>query len=259
MATPLYKVEGVVLRKWRMGERDQVIALLTPTRGRLDLAVRGGTRAGSPAVRLEPFMRVRVLAARGRTLDSLAQAEVLDARRSLSEDLYRLACGTYVLELFYRTVEPGPCPTSNLLFGALVRSLDEVDVASGIDGEVACRRAELRLVTVLGCPPCLDACVGCQERVVPTHFSPRLGGVLCSSCRVGAEGARSLSPVAWDLLRRLPSPDVRSLAHVREEIEPWAFREVELHLCAWLDWHCSVPVRSRKFLAQVGKPSSRVS
>ena len=257
MATPLYNVEGVVLRKWRMGERDQVLALLTPTHGRLDLAARGSRRAASsPGARLEPFMHVRVLAARGRTLDTISQAEVLDARRILAEDLQRLAHGTYILELFYRSVEPGACPSSPRLFGALVRSLDEV---GGADCEVACRRAELRLLTVLGFPPELERCIACQQAVEPTHFSAARGGVVCGECRRTVEGTRPLGTGAWYLMRLLRSPDLAALAPARDAFDGAAFREVEQLLAALLEWHCAAPVRSRRFLAQVGRTVARVS
>ena len=260
MGTPLYKVEGIVLRKWRMGERDQVLALLTPSLGRLDLAARGSRRASaSPGARLEPFMHVRVLAARGRSLDSLSQAEVLDGRRAISDDLHRLAYGTYVLELFYRVVEHGACPASPRLFSALVRSLDELEAPAAVECEFACRRAELRLLTVLGFPPQLEACVMCLEQVVPTHFSPAHGGIVCASCRGMLEGARPLSVEAWHFVRLLRSPDLAALGPARDAFEPCTFREVEHHLAAWLDWHCATPLRSRRFLAQIGKPAAKVS
>ena len=68
----LYHDEGVVLRTAKLGEADRIITLLTRDHGKVRAVAKGVRRAKSRfGGRLEPFMRVDVLIAEGRTLDTL--------------------------------------------------------------------------------------------------------------------------------------------------------------------------------------------
>ena len=76
----VYKAEGVVLRRRVLGEADRVITFYTREHGKVDAAARGVRRGTSRlAGRLEPFTHLRLLLAHGRTLDVVAQAEVVAA------------------------------------------------------------------------------------------------------------------------------------------------------------------------------------
>lgn len=76
----LYHDEGVVLRTAKLGEADRIITLLTRDHGKVRAVAKGVRRAKSRfGGRLEPFMRVDVLIAEGRTLDTISQAESISA------------------------------------------------------------------------------------------------------------------------------------------------------------------------------------
>ena len=73
---PLYRDEGVVLRTTKLGEADRIVTLLTRSHGKIRAVAKGVRRVKSRfGGRLEPFMRVDVLIATGRTLDVVSQAE----------------------------------------------------------------------------------------------------------------------------------------------------------------------------------------
>ena len=73
---PLYRDEGVVLRTAKLGEADRIITLLTREHGKIRAVAKGVRRTKSRfGARLEPFMRVDLLIAEGRSLDVVSQAE----------------------------------------------------------------------------------------------------------------------------------------------------------------------------------------
>lgn len=77
---PLYQDEGVVLRTVKLGEADRIVTLLTRDHGKIRAVAKGVRRTKSRfGGRLEPFMRVSLLIAEGRSLDVISQAESVSA------------------------------------------------------------------------------------------------------------------------------------------------------------------------------------
>ncbi len=72
---PLYRDEGVVLRTVKLGEADRILTILTRAHGKVRAVAKGVRRTKSRfGGRLEPFMRVDLLIATGRSLDVVSQA-----------------------------------------------------------------------------------------------------------------------------------------------------------------------------------------
>ena len=237
------KVEGVVMRRRPLGEADDIVTFLSPTRGRFDAVARGVRKSRkATAGRLEPFTHVRLLLAAGRGLDVVGQVEVMRARTGLVNDLDRIARAFCVLELYDHI---GEASAGERLFRTLLRALDELETA---DPDLASRRAELRLLTVLGCAPHLETCVQCQAATDLSSFSPQSGGVLCSACATQHSRVRRLSPGGRALLLSLRSPGIDEATRWWSEFTPGMRLEVEGLLASHLDWHWPQRVRSRGFL-----------
>ena len=100
---PVYKAEAIVLRQQALGEADRIVTLFTREYGKLRAAAKGIRRPASRlGGRLEPFTHARLLLARGRTLDVIAQAEIVEAFAGVRADLIRSAYAAYVAELVDR-------------------------------------------------------------------------------------------------------------------------------------------------------------
>lgn len=255
MAAGVYKAEGIVLRRRPLGEADEVIGFLSPTRGRFDAVARGvhnSKRAASG--RLEPFTHVRLLVAHGRSLDIISQTKVVRVRSGLLGDLDRLARGLYILELYERNTEMGtPSGGSgdtrdwDRLFRSLLRALDEIE--RDVDPDLVCRRAELRLLTVLGCAPQVDVCVLCGRSDGLAVFSAASGGFLCASCQTSCpHSMRRVSGGCRALLSSLRAPQLDEVVRSWQQNEPRIRGEVEGVLIAHLDWHWPHRLCSRRFV-----------
>ncbi|NIR39720.1 MAG: DNA repair protein RecO, partial [Actinobacteria bacterium] len=83
--------KGIVLRSYPFGEADRVVVLLSPNHGKLRTVAKGVRKTKSRfGGRLEPFTHVDLVLYEGRNLDTITQAEVIEAFPTLRGDLDRV-------------------------------------------------------------------------------------------------------------------------------------------------------------------------
>jgi DNA repair protein RecO (recombination protein O) len=166
--------------------------------------------------------------ARGRSLDTVSQAETLEGHTALRSDLDRTARGLYCAELLDAVLpEESPQPQAFTLFIRILSWLDEGE------SDLLLRWFELHLLAVAGFKPELQQCAECGGPLSPEgcSFSVDAGGVLCSACRASAGGEERRGPVisitlnALKTLRYLQDNDyaearrLRVLASLAAEVE----------------------------------------
>lgn len=211
---PVYKAEAIVLRQQTIGEADRVVTLLTREYGKLRAVARGIRRPTSRlGGRVEPFTHARLLLARGRTLDVIAQADVVGAFAGLRDDLTRSAYASYIAELVDRFL-PERDRHENV-FDLVQRTLADLDGAGEEEVELYALWFALHLAADLGYRPETAGCVDCGRPLPQTvgrterswAFSPELGGALCPACAGKDPRATPVAPgvlAISDYLLRLP-------------------------------------------------------
>jgi DNA repair protein RecO (recombination protein O) len=198
----VYRAEGVVLRRFDLGEADRLTTIFTRHYGKLRLIAKGVRKPGSrKAGHLEPFTRVALMMARGREIDLITQAEAIDSYPQLRSDLYKLGHASYLVELLDRfTLEEGESndPVYNLLVNSLTRLASTTSPPSGV-----ILYFELRLLELLGYRPELFRCVECSREIRPEdqYFSAHQGGVVCPRCGRTHKDTRSITLPALKLMR----------------------------------------------------------
>src|SRR5437667_4274351 len=91
-AMPTYQADAVVLRRLDYGEADRILTLLTREYGKLGAIAKGARRAKArTGSSLDLFGRSRMMLARGRNLDVVAQVERQGDVRHIAGDLHRTA------------------------------------------------------------------------------------------------------------------------------------------------------------------------
>jgi DNA repair protein RecO (recombination protein O) len=267
---PVYKAEAIILRRQAVGEADRVITLFTREHGRLRTVARGVRRTTSRlAGRIEPFTHARLLLARGRTLDVIAQAEVVAAFAGLRADLTRSAYAAYVAELVDRFLPDRDRNES--VFALLRTTLAALNQAAGEDAQVLALWFALHLAAELGYRPETEACVACGRRVphLPGRameawaFSPALGGALCPACRSQDANALGASPgilAAFEHLLDTPWERVKRLRLTQSQREEMAHL-VQAHLEHRLEAKLRAPSVIRRLErkdAESGEPPASV-
>ena len=203
-----YRAVGLTLRKSPSGEADLVSSLYTREYGKLDVMARGARRLTSKLMgHFEPLTLVRLSIARGRTLDIVAEAEVVNAFPDVKADYASVARGLHVVELidgFSASSAANPQALDLAL-----QTLEAIGKQSGAYDELALdlplRYFDLQLLQLSGFLPELYQCVECGDELEPERhrFAAGAGGAICPDCGPPDVLVRPLSLPALKVLRLL--------------------------------------------------------
>ncbi len=174
-------VEGIVLRRWTLGEADKRVSLLTPDRGKLSLRVRGTQKPGSRMGMLtEPLNRVRGRVIEGRHQRLLVQPQLVRTYLHLRGDLERLSVALALTEIVDRWLaEEHPEPQ---VYTLLLEALDALE--KGSDVATILGWVIWRMLAILGYSPELNRCGRCGRSASEGDEWHLLGGVgFCPECK----------------------------------------------------------------------------
>jgi DNA repair protein RecO (recombination protein O) len=255
-----YQTQGIILRQTKLGEFDKIVTIYTPELGKLRAVAKGACRPKSKlGGNVEPLTHSLMLLAKGRNLDIITQSQTINGFLALKSDLWRMACGLYVLELIDSfTVEGGE---NRPLFDSLLDILHQLSEPDSND--TALRYFELHLLHYLGYRPQLRRCVSCDTPLKPVinFFSPSKGGLLCPHCsseenrrydQIGSTSARPFLPLsvgALKVLRLWQSCDYPTARRVK--VKPELSRELELVLCDYIRCILQRELRSLAWLKEL--------
>ncbi len=233
----LYRDEGVVLRTHKLGEADRIVSVLTRRHGRVRAVGKGVRRTQSRfGARLEPFMRVDLQFATGRTFDVVTQAVTLDTyAASIARDYTRYTVGAAMVETAERLVdEREPATQQYLLLVGALRALAE----GRHPPDLLLDAYQVRAMAVAGFAPSFHDCARCGVAGPHRWFSVPAGGSVCSTCRPG--GSASPAPGTLRLLAALLSGDwdAATAATGAERGEAHGV------VAAYLPWHLDRGLRS---------------
>src|SRR5215204_4629868 len=95
-----YRVEAILIGRREYGETDRIVTLFSRELGKITVIAKGArkpTARSGPA--LEYFARGRFMLARGRDLDVVTSAELIERPVQLEGNLTRLAHASHMAEL----------------------------------------------------------------------------------------------------------------------------------------------------------------
>lgn len=231
----LVRAEAVVLRRRDLGEADRILTLFTRELGKLRVVAKGVRRPISRlGGHLDLFARTQVLLARGRELDVVTQAQLLESFIGLRHEPWRAGWAGYLADLTDRaTADADPQPA---LYDLLVDCLRAL--ADCTDSFAIVRRFEMRLLVLLGYQPELAICPRCSRRLIPGSlaYAPEQGGVLCAECVGSTANEIPVSVGAVKALRLLLADQWREVANrtlsqsLRTQIEAVLRAALEAHI-----------------------------
>ena len=206
-----FRTQAIILSRRDFGESDRLLTLFTPARGKLRVIAKGARKPKAKVSgHVELFARSDCLIFKGRNLDILTQAELIEPYLGLREDLRRGAYANYVAELLDRFTADEE-EASGGLFLLLHETLARVSDAA--DPRLAARFFELRLLDLAGFKPELEECVISRAALKPErqYFSHEEGGVV--SLGSAPEVASPLVDIDFDSLKLL--------RHLQRSAEAW--------------------------------------
>lgn len=202
MAQPTYTTRVIVLRKTKLGETDLILTLLARDGSQLRAVAKGARKPSSPfSSRLELYAVADVLCSKGRSLDMVKEARLVEGNDRLRRSIEHAAASAPMAELLDRTTQAGlENPKLFACTQAAFSAMGALDAAA-VPG--ICAAHLLKTFAFSGLRPSLHACAACGASVdIPAegelHFSYGEGGLVCAHCRPHVEAVRlPARTVAW--------------------------------------------------------------
>lgn len=198
----LIRIEAIVLRSERSGEKDRVVYLLTRELG----LIRAGAKGKKWGSRLEPGAVIKGLVYTGKGY-TLTEGELLLSHQALRKDLILWNYTSLVLESAFKAVLPGEKDAPlyelvNTTLGLLENSSVPLKITLAYF---------LKLFSLSGYTPDLKNCVVCGAVRGDGYLSHKNGGYVCLSCGVG-KGLPMLSIAELSLLEGLRTTPMEELS-----------------------------------------------
>ena len=254
MSQPTYDARAIVLRKTKLGESDLILTLLAEDGSQMRAVAKGARKpASSFAARLELYSVVDLLVARGRSLDIVKEARLVESNERLRRDIEHAAGAAPMAELLDRVTQMGlENPRLFALTRTALSSLGRVDPAQV---PAVCAAHLLKTLAFAGLRPSLDVCVSCGRDV---EAVPESGLMALSYQEAGR-----CAPHAGRAWRRCSSLPLRSrgagalLSSTFAEIEileadPSAAFSVLRFCQQWVSEHVGANLKSLNFLFTCG-------
>ncbi|MWV45275.1 DNA repair protein RecO [Paenibacillus sp. HJL G12] len=249
----LYRVEGIVIRSMDYGEGNKIITICTENAGKVGVLVRGAKKVKSRHAALtQLFTTAEYVFFRNVTgLGTLNSGEISSSHHVLRQDIVLAAYASYACELLDRVLQDEE--TGSFWYHQLKACLDALE--EGKDPGITINLYEMKILQTAGYGPELLSCISCgrdlSEEDSNVAVSPRLGGVLCRSCKHMDPPALKISPKSLKLLRLFARLDLRRMGHVDVKEETKA--ELKAVMRAFMDMQLGLNLKSQSFLDQMEK------
>lgn len=254
MASATYTARAIVLRKTKLGESDLIVTLLVEDGSQVRAVAKGARKpASSFAARLELYAVADVLCSKGRSLDIVKEARLVDGNGRLRCDLEHAACAAPMAELLDRVTQMGL--ESAKIFALTQAALSCLDAATPAQAPALCAAHLLKALAFSGLRPSLTTCVGCGVDVAPGNpdalvpVSYREGGIVCPVCRASLDTIMiPSSTIGWcRVLLTSTFIDVAAM-----NVEPAASFAVLRFCQQWIREHVGSNLKSLNFLFTCG-------
>lgn len=201
MAGETYRLQAVILGKTKLGEADCILRMLAENGELVEAVAKGARKPTSPfSAQLELYSHVELLLARGKSLDIVKEARLLQAHEALRVEPASAAAAAVVCEFTAKTAQHGL--EAPRLFALTVRSIDAVAASPAHKLCLIGAAYLFKAAAMLGSRPRFGQCAVCGKEVSlegeRCRFSLIDGGVVDEACASRCEAELLSAPlVGW--------------------------------------------------------------
>lgn len=182
-----YKAQAINLKSYNLGESDKIMVMYSRDHGLIRCVAKGVKKSSSSlGGRMQLLVANNLLLAKGRNLDIVCQAEVIESFSSLRSDMTKLIYCFYCAELINNFGLENDT-NSKIVYDLSFEALKNISIFSSLEEILwTIIRFKLKLMEAVGYAIELNQCVKCNEtedNFGSYHFfCPESGGVICSKC-----------------------------------------------------------------------------
>lgn len=178
----LMKSQGIVLRETKFKDFDKILTIFSKENGKIKAIAKGARKTKSRILgSTQLFCYSDFVLYKGRSFYHINQGEVLNSFYAIRNDLYKLAYGTYILEI----VESGITEeeSNKKVFLLLLKTLNILSMTED-DHLKLVLAFKVKFMSFIGFKPHIRSCVVCNKQLLgKIRFSIEYGGSLCEECR----------------------------------------------------------------------------
>jgi len=192
-----YKAQAINLKSYNLGESDKIMVMYSRDHGLIRCVAKGVKKSSSSlGGRMQLIVANNLLLAKGRNLDIVCQAEVIESFSSIRSDMTKLIYSFYCAELINNFGLENDT-NSKIIYDLSFEALKNISIFSSLEEILwTIIRFKLRLMEAVGYAIELNQCVKCNdtEHNYGTYhfFCPESGGVICSKCDEKANNTLSI-------------------------------------------------------------------
>ena len=241
-----YRVLATVLDKTKLKETDLILTLLLEDGRQVGAVAKGARKPGSRlSARCELFCSVDVLLARGRNLDIITQADLIEAPLG-SAPSYEATCSASAIAEIAKhcSFEDAKDPFVSAITRKALTYVGSEELTEP-HRDLIVAAYVFKLLSHVGYRPDFSGCVYCGDHAL-THFSAVAGGMLCSSCAASVAGAEQVDSNMVEWFRSLISCTFDGLAS--SSVDASTAVVLLAHAHVWAATHLDCRLHAFEFL-----------
>lgn len=238
-----YRSNAIVIdRRTRLGESDLILSCLLENGEKTSAVAKAALKPGGRlAAKVEFFSETDFLFAKGKNLDVISEAKLIDPHIGIRGNMEALATASAMCELArYSSYEDVEDPFSYAILRRALKAVEEVNSQELLD--LILSAYSFKVLAHQGWMPELSHCVMCAEPA-SSSFSPVAGGLVCESCSKDLEDLVPLldSDIEWlnalihytfDMLEE-QTIDIQTSTLLLQLAHLWATRQLDVRLRAF--------------------------
>ena len=180
-----YVTEAINLKSYNLNDADKILIMYSKDNGLIKGVAKGIKRPKSKlGARMDLLVANSLQLLKGRSMDTIIQAQTLNNFKKSREDIDKLMFSSYISELDMNLGE-GTEGISKDIYELLYKALSRIaDSETKKDSMISVIKFQLKLLLFMGFCVELDSCLCCRERVLDEemYFSSQMGGIICKEC-----------------------------------------------------------------------------
>jgi DNA repair protein RecO (recombination protein O) len=205
-----YTTNAINLKSYYFGEADKIIMMYSKDKGLIKCVAKGSKKPKCKLCgRMDMFVVNNLLLTKGKSMDTVSQAETVNSFFHLRQDTSKLFYSMYCVETVKNFGEEND-ENSSEVYDLLYSILSKIsDSKTETEILLATIRFQLKIMQVFGYALEFDICNICRKKLDNdyTKFSKTNGGLICSHHMVIGEKNLRIHPKIKDFFKTLQNTD----------------------------------------------------
>ncbi|MFH0702372.1 MAG: DNA repair protein RecO [bacterium] len=181
-----YTTQAINLKSYNLNEADKIVVMYSKDYGLIRCVAKGTKKTTSKlGGRMETLVANKLFIAKGRNLDVICQAELIDSFKEIRKDITKLTYAIYSAELINTFGLENDINSSDI-YDDFFENLKNISL-SLTDEDILWTviRFKLKLMKHLGYAVELNNCVKCNTLIQDNsfYFCAESGGIICRNCQ----------------------------------------------------------------------------